>query len=123
VLYLNLIFQGYVLSWDLIKRLSIDRYCYIHKKDLHEDALIASCLTNQGLVNLSQPLNVTRIYDDPRSNAPWAHDYINDTLFIHQLKNDDSFLKACYHFMKMEYPFLKGFGKRRLKSRRNKFIY
>jgi hypothetical protein len=85
----------------LILSLAADEHCYANRIN-QEDAHIASCLRDQGLATFSQPLDVTRIYDDPASNAGWAHEYTNDTLFIHRLKKDDMFLNACYHFMKSD---------------------
>jgi hypothetical protein len=102
---------GYILSKDLATFIGHNPDCYKTKQH-QEDEQISICLTlYSDLKEFTVPTDETVIYDSPQKdkdvpllekfNRPsWSHEYIDDTLLVHQVKETSYFLHAHDHFYK-----------------------
>lgn len=90
--------MGYALSWDLVRWIGADEYPQSHQKGF-EDQLVAEWLRHSGkMVHFVS--DDENLYDSPDYEAGWAQNYTKETLIVHQLKQDDWFLRTAKHFLR-----------------------
>jgi galactosylxylosylprotein 3-beta-galactosyltransferase len=90
--------MGYVLSYDLVKWISQDPFPKMNQIG-QEDGMLAFWLVQSQLVQHWLSDTDKSFYDFPDSGKGWAHPYSRNTILIHQLKQDDCYLKVVEHFL------------------------
>ncbi|RAL07887.1 uncharacterized protein BO97DRAFT_314488, partial [Aspergillus homomorphus CBS 101889] len=91
--------MAYTLSWDLVRWVATDPYPASHREGF-EDQVVGDWLHRSGSLNhfVSED---QAIYDSPDYlvEGGWARNYTDGTLIVHQLKQNEWFLRTAKHFL------------------------
>ncbi|KNC78579.1 hypothetical protein SARC_08996 [Sphaeroforma arctica JP610] len=90
---------GYALSWDLVEFIATDP-TVAHNTVGQEDALVSEWFYQQNVMH-HHVTDEVDIYDTPDlgKGIGWSKPYTPHTVFVHQCKRRDWFIRTSHHFL------------------------